>query len=189
MNTEQNTVLEEHCKCTICHDNISNEDTYILPECKHTFHTNCIMTWFRMGHNRCPLCNNTGINKKNPKNLTLQFINSELEPYSWLYKRKVLRENYIRMRRLSKNKNASKYLKASVKKLKKQEDNLKILSEQQKEFVNSIHNELTAKQIIKKNMQLKNKCWRVRRNINNIQSYIGLQFQDCNIIIPKIQNM
>ena len=79
---EQNIVLEEEqCKCAICHDNINNKDKYILPECKHAYHTNCIMTWFRMGNNRCPLCNNIGVNGNKPQNLTLQHINSELDSY------------------------------------------------------------------------------------------------------------
>ena len=185
---EQNIVLEEEqCKCAICHDNINNKDKYILPECKHAYHTNCIMTWFRMGNNRCPLCNNIGVNGNKPQNLTLQHINSELDSYSWIYKRKVLKENYKKMRRLSKRKKASKCLKQSVKKLEKQEEKFKNLSKEQKEFMNSTHPNLTAKQIIKKNVQLKNKNWRIRHNINNLKSYIGLQFQDCNIIIPKIQ--
>ena len=49
--------------------NIKQEDLcgniYELPECEHTFHTNCIMHWFRTDHNTCPLCQNTGINYQN----------------------------------------------------------------------------------------------------------------------------
>ena len=48
--------------CAICHENLGEENIYNLPECCHNFHTNCIMTWFRAGHDRCPLCNNKGIN-------------------------------------------------------------------------------------------------------------------------------
>ena len=183
-----NTIEEkEECKCAICHDSLS-ENKYIIPECKHAFHTNCIMTWFRMGHNRCPLCNDTGVNSTT-ENITLQFINNELDNYSWIYKRRVLKENYKKMRRMSKKKDASTHLKKSVKKLEKQEEKLKILSEEIKNFMNSSHTDLTAKQIIKKNRKLKDKSWRIRRNITNIKSYIGLQFQDCNIIIPKIKDV
>ena len=47
-------------KCAICHENMNiiddNNEMYELPECKHYFHTNCILTWFRSGHNsRVPL--------------------------------------------------------------------------------------------------------------------------------------
>jgi hypothetical protein len=29
---------------------------YTLPECSHTFHTTCIVQWFRNGYLSCPLC-------------------------------------------------------------------------------------------------------------------------------------
>ena len=43
-----------------------------------------------MGHNRCPLCNNIGVNGNQTTNLSLQYINNELDNYSWIYKRRVL---------------------------------------------------------------------------------------------------
>ena len=62
--------------CAICHDTLDSAQNYALPECKHTFHTHCIITWFRHrasydehvpGGNRlvdgkCPYCGNRGIN-------------------------------------------------------------------------------------------------------------------------------
>lgn len=56
------SVSVEEDICAICHEDFSG-DLYTLPECSHIFHTNCIMTWFRMNHNTCPLCNNCGVNK------------------------------------------------------------------------------------------------------------------------------
>ena len=51
--------MSSHELCAICHENIDLNDgsIYTLPECNHSYHTNCIMTWFRMGKNTCPLCN------------------------------------------------------------------------------------------------------------------------------------
>ena len=40
--------------CAICHE-ATKADDYTIPECNHTYHTNCIITWFRMGKNTCPL--------------------------------------------------------------------------------------------------------------------------------------
>ncbi len=97
--------------CSICHENmniIDNDEMYELPECKHYFHTNCILTWFRAGHNRCPLCNNEGINNKN---MSINLINNTLNNYSWQYKSKLLNDNYIKMRNISRKKNAPKGLK------------------------------------------------------------------------------
>ena len=28
----------------ICHENLDTEQSYTLPECKHKYHTNCIVT-------------------------------------------------------------------------------------------------------------------------------------------------
>ena len=54
--------------CCICQDIVDNgEQVYELPECKHIFHTNCIVTWFRNQNTACPLCANPGINNKNDK--------------------------------------------------------------------------------------------------------------------------
>ena len=36
--------------CSICLDNLDKEQNYKLPECGHTYHTNCIMQWVRAGH-------------------------------------------------------------------------------------------------------------------------------------------
>ena len=65
MIVEENKVIEdEECdNCAICFNKLNHDDTYTIPECKHKFHTNCIMTWFRMGHSKCPLCNDKGINQ------------------------------------------------------------------------------------------------------------------------------
>lgn len=47
-------------ECAICHESrLTN--VYTIPECGHSFHTNCIMTWFRVNHT-CPLCKDTGVN-------------------------------------------------------------------------------------------------------------------------------
>ena len=47
-------------ECAICHEP-QHTNIYTLPECGHMFHTECIITWFRVNHT-CPLCKNEGIN-------------------------------------------------------------------------------------------------------------------------------
>jgi hypothetical protein len=46
-------------ECSICHEALVNEPFYTLPECNHSFHTNCIMNWFRNEHT-CPVCRSFG---------------------------------------------------------------------------------------------------------------------------------
>lgn len=50
--------------CPICHDPIEITAhgplaAYKLPECGHTFHTECAVNWFRHSP-RCPMCNDMG---------------------------------------------------------------------------------------------------------------------------------
>ena len=191
MTVEENEVVEEEDdNCAICFNKLNGNDIYTIQECKHKFHTNCIMTWFRMGHSKCPLCNDKGINQDiNQSNLTFSLIHNNINEYSWVYKRRVLQENYKKMRRLSKRETASKHLKKSVKKLENQEKKLKNLSIEQKDFQISKQENLTVKEIIKKNKKYRDKMWKTRRNISNLKSYIGLQFRNETIIIPTIQSV
>ena len=55
--------------CGICHENLNTEQNYTLPECNHVYHTNCIITWFRTGHQNCPHCNNTPNNNYYSENI------------------------------------------------------------------------------------------------------------------------
>ena len=41
--------------CPICLDKLNKKETYKL-SCKHTFHTDCIMQWFRKSDGQCPCC-------------------------------------------------------------------------------------------------------------------------------------
>ena len=54
--------------CSICYDSLENNIVEI--ECGHTYHTNCIVKWFRTGNKNCPLCNDTTIDTTNISYLT-----------------------------------------------------------------------------------------------------------------------
>mgnify|MGYP001162733079 FL=1 len=58
-------------ECMICRDELSSMPCYTLPECKHTYHTSCLVSWFRNGDNRCPYCGNRGINNSCDNNTSL----------------------------------------------------------------------------------------------------------------------
>lgn len=140
------TIFHQPCEndnenlCSICLENINNEQNYILPECGHCFHTNCIMHWFRSGNTNCPYCNNNGIN-------------------STLFRGRYSIDRYKLLRRVSRNKNAPKQLKNIVNNLKKLE---KQYSENKKAIKNISEKEGVFK-ILKKEI---NKLESKNRQIN-----------------------
>ena len=43
-------------KCSICLDDFAANPYMTKLSCSHTFHSDCIMTWFRKGNPACPVC-------------------------------------------------------------------------------------------------------------------------------------
>ena len=66
-------------KCPICYDLLNSQDIYTIPDCNHTFHTNCIVHWFRNGYSHCPLCNHSGLG-------TTKYTNTSITPFHNLVK-------------------------------------------------------------------------------------------------------
>ena len=46
---------EENKFCTICQDDIKKDDIIRVIKCKHSYHIDCIDTWF-IDNKKCPLC-------------------------------------------------------------------------------------------------------------------------------------
>ena len=104
--------------CSICLDKLDIEQNYKLPECGHTYHTNCIMQWVRAGHPKCPYCGNTGLN--NDDNIDYYCFN---------------KDQYIILRRFSRRKDAPLQLKKQVEQLRKLEEKQKIVNKNYKELL------------------------------------------------------
>lgn len=49
-------ILGETNTCSICQTQMSLENRYIIADCKHCFHTDCIVSWYRTGRSDCPYC-------------------------------------------------------------------------------------------------------------------------------------
>ena len=177
--------------CSICHEelDLSGNNIYQLPECNHCYHTNCIMTWFRTGKNRCPLCNNMGVNQHNKATSNNHIISSALSGYTWDYKKKLLEQDYKIMRRFARKKESPPELKKQVKILIKLEDKFKRYKKEERDFFNSIPTTLTVKQIKKKGIQIRQKKSRLRNKIIMMKRYIGLSNKNINIIIPIKQSV
>jgi len=164
--------------CCICHENLESE-TYTLPECNHTFHTNCIMTWFRApsGSNKCPLCNNSGINKL-----------KDLDNLHWSERQRA-EENYKKVRASSRRKDCPKHLKKMIEKLKDLEKKQKDRIAEFKEFKISKQPDLTVSEINKKFCKFRQDKWRLYRRIRRQKALIGFQQNVVNIIIPVKQDI
>jgi len=158
--------------CAICQEDFSG-DLYTLPECAHIFHTNCIMTWFRMDKSSCPLCMNSGVNSlKDIKNI------------EWR-RRSAALMNFKRARALSRKKNAPESLKKQITSLKKYEDKQKQFMKEFQEFKKSMPEDMTVQNILTKNSKLRRKKWRLQRGINRRKTLIGFNCPNItNIIIP-----
>ena len=166
--------------CAICHDNLGEGDNYTLPECNHKFHTNCIMTWFRMKHDTCPLCNNRGINK------TKAQVNEEANNGSWALRKKYLKLYGI-VSRKSRGKNAPKEMKKAVEKVKKYQKKFEDFKKEKSQWNSHVPENMTVRQILSKYEKLRNKKWKMQRTLNNKKRIVGYLYGDCvtNIIIPQ----
>jgi hypothetical protein len=160
--------------CVICHET-NGEQVYCIPECNHKYHTNCIMTWFRAGHNTCPLCNNQG-------------INAQTQPTSWTDRLKAL-ENYKELRRDARRKDAPNELKRSIKSLRRMEATMQANRKRKKEFMTSKHPCLTGRELLNKHTKIKREGYRIERVIRRKKLLIGLSKRSVDIIIPVKHEM
>jgi len=168
------SVSVEEDICAICQEDFSG-DLYTLPECSHIFHTNCIMTWFRMDKSSCPLCMNCGVNSL-----------KDMEKLTW-GRRNAAFMNYKRARAFSRKKNAPESLKKQITALRKYEDKQKQFMKEFREFKQSIPEGMTAQSILTKNSKLRRKKWRLQRGIRRRKTLIGFTCGDITTIIIPVK--
>lgn len=83
--------------CIICQEDLINEEYYTLKECKHKYHTNCIISWFRNGDSKCPLCGDKGIgfinNNSNYKFLSMKNLQTLIDIRHYINKKSNIDNN------------------------------------------------------------------------------------------------
>lgn len=179
--------------CIICHDQLDTAQTYKLPECNHTYHTHCIVTWFRHRGScdydaygrkvevdgKCPHCGNNGINnvcKSEPKSYGCVRRRCYLSPTEHARFKTIKREG--------KKHGESPILNKLFDKLDVMEKKLKdaTLSDSlfKKKITTDAVNYSETKKIIRQN---RNKVWEQRRNVGRIRKEIA-SFPIVPLIIP-----
>lgn len=182
-NCLNNTYIEE--ECMICKENLYDKPFYTLPECQHSYHTHCLISWFRNGDSRCPYCGNKGINNKNSTDNTKRFRLSRLNDIS-SYERQYLSDlhKFAFNKKNINDKNAI-LLKDKFLSIKVLEDNLKENDKKYKEYKKYIKNtDVTVRYHETKKLlsTYRLKSWRLKKYIK-LERY---KLLDNSYIVPLI---
>ena len=169
-------------ECMICKDELQCGQCYTLPECNHTYHTHCLVSWFRNGDSRCPYCGNKGINNKNDE--TLRKIKNK-----HLYTEFELQmcadiKKYIYLKINDTNKRCLK-IRKQFEKIKELEENYKIESNKLRELQQSLKETPILYSEAKKSiMSYRTKRWKINRQIRLEQMKIVNNSYIIPLIIP-----
>ena len=170
--------------CLICHDLLEGQNCYTLPECKHTYHTACIVTWFRLENQRnCPYCGNKGDNNSEKANKRRPF-----RGFRWGYSSNN-RGIFQDIMAYSRRKNAPKALVKAVNELRDLEQKLeKVKKEEDILNKNTNTGNKTVKELIADSRKLKSKHWYLNSAIRDKKRHI-CDFPIVPIIIPKVVDL
>ena len=151
---EENNVIEQ---CAICFEDLTN-NTFTL-ECKHKFHTECIVKWFRNDNSSCPLC-------------------KDINTYDNLsYWTKI--ETITQIKHLGRRKNCPIQIKNILNKIKKQKEKEKNYKKYHREF------NTKYKEILKEFSLLRRTKYKFARNIRKLERQLISFINICPIYIKK----
>ena len=139
-------------KCEICLEENELDSFYTLPECQHSFHTNCIMHWFRNGNRNCPYCNNNGL---------------VLHDHKYYYN--ISKEKLLPIIQYSKKKECPNTIKKLVEKRKLLEKKIKDNQIKLKDFLNSIDENKSFKELKTIERKIRNDSRRFQTNKRKIE--------------------
>jgi hypothetical protein len=156
MEINPNDVIQQDSEpdiCAICHETME-ENIYEIPECKHKYHINCIIDWFRLGKSRCPYCNTNFsvlVNQSNNNNYGFGGISGHL-----------LSARYKDVYNYSRKKNANKKIIKKVKKITDLNKTYKEITKQISDLKKSDDSYKNVKSLLNK---LRTKKWAMSRKI------------------------
>jgi hypothetical protein len=179
-------------ECMICKEELSCYPCYELPECKHKYHTHCLIAWFRNGDSRCPYCGNKGINNKNKQNKLNNyggFYGYHIRPNS--YETNLLNDlrKYAYNKKHELDKNAIN-IKKNFEKIKIMEENYKIFLKTKREYKASLKKEnVNFNEAKKKLSKYRSEQWNYVRKINNEKYKLIKNSYIVPLIIPTTLDM
>ena len=175
-----NVSVNANEECMICKDELVCGQCYTLPECNHTYHTHCLVTWFRNGDSRCPYCGNKGINNKN--NETFRKVKNKHLYTEFEIQMCADIKKYVFLKKNDTNKRCLKTRK-QFERIKELEENYKIESNKMRELQQSLKETPMLYSEAKKNiMAYRSKKWKINRQIRLEQ----MKIVDNSYIIPLI---
>ena len=151
--------------CSICLNLIGNSNDVHTLDCGHTFHTRCILNWFRSSNvsgSPCPLCRCSG---SESSNLCLFDIHT--------------RATYLRRR--SRSKNIPKKLKKLILNVRNREEMLRSKKQALRAFKSK------NKESIKEYFKLRRSVWGADVSVRRAKSTLGL-YNDADYKIPLLNN-
>jgi uncharacterized protein YchJ len=182
--------------CGICQSSLQNDQNdplYTLKECKHVFHTDCIVAWFRTRNNRCPLCGNSGVNHY--EQICGHFgTSSEVYANNSIIRRsryltRQHQERYQMLNTFSKTDAAPKILKNYIKRADTAIQKHKLSIQEYKDFLNSKSPaNMSPKDSQKKLHALHHDKWRKKQVIIN-NKLAALNLPIVPVIIPQYINL
>ena len=171
----ENRVSDESI-CPICYDIldetsvVNDKKIFKLPECSHSYHTKCIISWFRTGHNTCPYCMDEGTNNDNN--------------VGWGHRRQKEQTRVTLIRKFAKKKNCPKIVTKSIEKLKKYEEQLKDVNKKLREF-HADSEPKNFKEAKKELSRLRRKSWTAKSRVRQQRMKIS-GIPVIPLFIPKI---
>ena len=187
---------DEEDKCVICQEGLSSAQTYKLPECGHTFHTHCIVTWFRsrpsnhdsnfnilLQGGSCPCCGNKGIN-----NVLFKKNNQPRYHYGFGCSN-IVSSRLSYLKQYSKRPDSPNILKQLFKKYNSAKEAVNIAKINKRNLKNDMKTQLVNYyDIEKKRREARVKVWNAYRKVSNLELQIAA-FPVIPIIIPTPINI